>query len=352
MVQHIIKPQVDVTILVGNGYDLALGIPTKWSDFKGWLDITSQLMNNRLVEFLNSRDNLNDWNDVEAALPSFQKNISNDLEAMEALDEFSDVFEKYLSKLNQMVENFLPRLYDETSFEKGVLELMELCENVVDPETDNINITFLNFNYTHTLDMLLKKSTNISDNVVTFRNHSNWTVQTWSVDNLEYSIHVHGAINDEFDQICIGIDSEKDFFGSGYPGNRVKQRFIKSNMLSYTNNVERYVNAKRRLSTADAIIIFGLSMGNSDRTWTHQIQNRMGLSGGKVRPLFIAYGNPVRFKRKHSQLIIRTQEIQDKFISSQTRDDRLSIIFDDAIWQVKGKQSRYFVNSILRASGN
>jgi hypothetical protein len=143
--------------IIGNGFDLWHGLPTKFSDFKSFVKESKE------ADLLEAIENYlpvkNDWSDLESALASLDiENILNDLEYLMPSysdEEWSDAghhsFQQGIGELVETVSSELRRVF--TNWvgqvktpppESALRRLASIDANAI----------FLNFNYTSTVQKL------------------------------------------------------------------------------------------------------------------------------------------------------------------------------------------------------
>ena len=184
---------MNITFLIGNGFDLNLGLPTGYTDFikyhreQGLTDMISMAI----------RDDYQTWSNVESALGEFTANVSQ-----ENLEEFAE------SKctLDESLSDYLTHINDAyaltlandgaAEFRKKILNLSQEF-NETDRSTYNstllrvgesIQYCFVSFNYTDYLDRIVNAAGKIEP---FYKRNVNGKVYS---DDLKAPIHVHGML--------------------------------------------------------------------------------------------------------------------------------------------------------------
>lgn len=152
---------MNILFLIGNGFDINLGMKTRYQDFyKFYSSIKSS---NKLVQSLkdNIANNIENWSDLEIALGKYTEHLKTS-------DEFIEVYEDLEDKLAE----YLKDVKDKFEFNK--IEGKKLYNFLVHPENSlptadkNLvtafrqkwsntqwNIFLFTFNYTRSLEKLL-----------------------------------------------------------------------------------------------------------------------------------------------------------------------------------------------------
>jgi len=194
---------MNITFLVGNGFDLNLGLTTEYRHFYPFF--FQSIANNNKMSYVREfahmiHDNYENWSDFEWA---FARNFDGtSREASQILYTFDQLFAEYLH------EQCVDRNYDtaeiKAKFQKFVLspyECLERAEYSLISEfyrkhkNEKHQYNFINFNYTDTLENLL------SQILIPKRTVGNATF----LDHCSAPLHIHGSLKENY--IIIGIDS-------------------------------------------------------------------------------------------------------------------------------------------------
>lgn len=71
------KPNSDRLLIIGNGFDLSLGLETKYSDFARSDKWPNQISNEYYFAYLNNKKNTEYWFDLEQVLGAYEKSMGN-----------------------------------------------------------------------------------------------------------------------------------------------------------------------------------------------------------------------------------------------------------------------------------
>lgn len=266
-----------ITFLIGNGFDIALGIKSSYTQFYDWYcNETSNLKH--INEF---RKNIKD--DIKSDLPDDQK-VWADFEL--GIGKYSNKFsvddvEKFLECIDDAQENIVKYLkeqqdlfdldnYTEESFQSFRESIRFFFDEVSDAGSNEIEdslkaasnedrvISFINFNYTYTLERVLEK---FSDN----------TLKIWKSGYSDHFlkfdknvIHAHGTL-DEFPVLGVNDDTQilnKELLGVP----QFRELLIKSENLKALGELW-YEKSEKLISDSRFICILGMSLGASDANW-------------------------------------------------------------------------------------
>jgi len=139
--------------IIGNGFDIHHGIPSRYSNFKEYLSDINSNLHDLVKEFIPAQE---DWSDLEAALADIDvdnviDNVSQFLVSYGA-EDWSDAYHHdYQYEVNRIIEGLSASLKE--YFGKWVrqLEIPSISEPPVSPLELPISSRYLNFNYTSSL---------------------------------------------------------------------------------------------------------------------------------------------------------------------------------------------------------
>ena len=272
--------EVRITYLIGNGFDLGLGLRTSYRSFltEHYLNIkNSEIEAADLLRDVIRRD-LNSWGDAELAfaqiedkrfLPRFPGSFVN------AYDDFRRELVEYLRRceeclVDQVKENVSYR------FRQTLLSIFTgLCapdrDKVVVGGNSAIELSFLNFNYTRTLSLLLgKRKETVLD-----------------IDGLNKRVIIHDPIHvhEELasNNVVFGVCDKEDI--NGFGGRDLDMEYLYQLLLKRESEKVRFKDsavfrAWDALSISDIIVIFGMSLGASDSYWWKGIGELLKHKGG------------------------------------------------------------------------
>jgi len=248
---------MNILYIIGNGFDINLGLKTKYSQFYEYYQ--KQESDDELVNKIKKDINLDidNWSDLELAFGLYTKNLND-------IDEFDRVWEdlvdnlcNYLEKEEETLElegldkeKLISDLHTpEQSFAQGNKEEINNFKQKFGTATWNINIITLN--YTRTLEKILDgKFPNIH-----IANHQHGNI---TFGNIQ---HIHGYTNQ---RTILGVNDESQV---GKIDFRTNQEILEALIKSTANQVQKHNvdrTCKSYISKANIICIFGSSLGDTD----------------------------------------------------------------------------------------
>ncbi len=261
---------MNITFLIGNGFDLNYGLKTSYQDFYEYYMTLPESKNDLLATSIMEDPKL--WSDLEVGLGAlFGKTNAKDLQKFfDSKFRLEDALVYYLKNEQK---KFVVKNQDAliAEFKKNVVDFYSDFSEQDQQEYLNflhgcgeIDYRFVTFNYTNILDGIIAKST--TSNV--FSSHV-CNGRTFT-DRIKPVLHIHGTLTEGF---ILGIDSEKqgsENTFSQYP--RYKKLLIKRVTNENLKN-NKNVTFKGILSDSRYICLYGLSIGETDESWWKQIAN-------------------------------------------------------------------------------
>jgi hypothetical protein len=260
---------MNVLIFIGNGFDINLGMNTRYSDFYKYyksIKSKSSLVNNLKAEI---NADLSTWSDLELALGQYTKN----LKSIEELDEILiDIEDKLAEYLRQVEDNFdyseidREKLYSYLVFpEKCLLKADEvsIVKYRNSKYTSHWFINVITFNYTSTLEKILNEKYRNIKIGSTYTNHD---VILRDID------HAHGYIDE---RMILGVNDLSQISNKAFHEN---QDVINSLIKEQRNRVQKHLTDQKcydLVTNANLICIFGCSLGDTDKLWWEKIGEQL-----------------------------------------------------------------------------
>lgn len=270
---------MNVTFLIGNGFDLNLGLKTKYTDFLAEYRNISCDENSSLGFF--RKELLKDeklWSNAEIAFGAITKNFKEHKEKYTAEEycmcheDFCNNLAKYLIAQEQQIKYIEQTSRIVNGFSKGILNYnkgfreaeKENLDRVVSSILGEIEFNFINFNYTQTLDMCVSAVKKV--NGILGKRTTNSIV----FNRIGKVLHVHGTVDKD---MVLGVNDisqigDNSLF-SGYDDEFINQIIkIKTNEMNGEHTDEKVF---RLLKSSDLIYIYGMACGATDKLWWGRI---------------------------------------------------------------------------------
>lgn len=272
---------MNMLYLIGNGFDLNLGLPTRYSDFfehyfnnepqipQATSQEISQIKKYKglLSETIENNAGDQQWKDLEIALGKFSSHFSDPKD-----------FRFFYTDINLSLTNYLKQISPISPTEN---DLKKLIENILYPEYylnkrekqtfyEAIRIGYnweanvISFNYTSTFEQICKDRLSLN---TYYRRPSN--TENFLLNRI---LHIHGSL--EENSILLGVDNTKQIDNADFKDNEdVTDLLVKP---QGNKNIGSLIDETCHglISNADLICLFGLSLGATDHTWWEDIKER------------------------------------------------------------------------------
>lgn len=304
---------MNITFLVGNGFDINLGLNTRYTDFypyylnKGHNDMISRAV----------ADNYEKWADLEIALGKMLKGVTPD-----QVDEFLDSKGKLEGELAEYLRHEEERLNLSSSklpgeFQKNVAGFyrefsakeqadFKAWESAVKTA---IAYRFISYNYTSGLDRIVEKGKAVQS----FATHvAASTRYTDSVGNVH---HIHGTLDGD---LILGLNDVSQIDNPDLQSdNRLADYIVKAEVNEALGE-QRIENAKRIIDNSDYIGVYGMSLGDTDLMWWQYILE--WLTKKDTRRLVLYVYAPPSDNPSGQEKLRRINMCKDVFLSQSGAD--------------------------------
>ncbi|MBU7450193.1 AbiH family protein [Leuconostoc citreum] len=342
---------VKIAYLIGNGFDIHLGLPSKYSQFYQWLyevfknhindSKYKTLMNrkNNLVQELmtafelktngeiNNFNSTELWSDFEETLKNrihqLSKNEDANFEVGQLVENLQDINAlmtfylkeklKTIEKINEFsdnkVSNSLSKPINQLQSEQLNL-LKSLIRNEIESHSYKANdhlINFIDFNYTPLLEQYLAGSSSTIINEISDLFPSSYKSMKLS-DKIEYP---NGNFNDTPE---LGIGTKDDL-----PDNlhltKIQTNYLVKEAFARRRMDGRVTRIKKVIEDADIIISYGLSLGQSDDLYLSTVVSSLISNPNKfaIIVMFNSYFEPSNITMDIMQ---QEQDTKERLIDS------------------------------------
>lgn len=328
-----------VVYLIGNGFDLNLGLKTSYSDFYiYYLNIESNdIQIAQLKEHLkHDKDNegrYQYWSDLEIAMGEYTKEFSRREDMEKVYNDLNDNLRDYIMKVEQDniqsdadKKDKLKR--DLAHPERYLREIFkeEFRSYVKKWETSTYETFIISFNYTNTIEAILNmKGSGFIEIGQTIFNRS----------NLLYPIiHIHGLSNTPI----IGLNDVSQIRNESFKEDEDVQEFL---LKPKINKAVGHLNDKKSLfniSQANLIYLFGVSLGDTDKLWWEAVGERLKLD---CRIIYFVY-NPnehprhnelTRIRRKYKEFLLSKTQLTNE--EKQEAFNKIFIVLNSDMFNLK-----------------
>lgn len=260
---------MQILYIIGNGFDLNLGLETSYNHFyEYYKNVKSDNTNvQKLKENISKK--FDSWSDLELALGNYTQHLDNIEDLDDILIDIGDELSKYLHQEEKKLEKYeinQKMFFDFLSFPENLFlpaDKEELSEQKKKWSNHHWNLNIFTFNYTSAIEKILGEN---KKNVL-LNNHTGAAqIQLGEVN------HIHGYLDNN---MVIGVNDKSQIANESFHDNRdVLESIVKTDCnRANRNNIDRQFT--NRINGANLICIFGSSIGDTDNKWWELIGERL-----------------------------------------------------------------------------
>lgn len=363
---------MNITFLLGNGFDIQCGLNTSYIDFYKYIlkkkysiniDEDNLVIDEKLIPKINNiiyqeiykhKDDIETWADLELQLGKFTIQLKEENQVGRLGVDFMKDFETLREDLNEYLkiiqinenieisEDFSEALSNTMDyFFKGVSskEFDEIDNMLINNNTGHFNYFFMSFNYTNSVNIILKNCMETSK--INIFNGTGYLQQFNSK-----IVNVHGTIDN---LLTLGVNDETQLAQNLFQKDD-KDELIKPTSLENNGEYMRR-DTESGIEYSDLIVIFGMSIGSTDKHWWEKIANVLLNSKSKKLIIHLYEENPS--KLSPWKVRKRREDKKNEFISQL---DNLELS-EEQITQLKSQmyivtKSEYILNVKLSEYSN
>lgn len=265
---------MNIVCFLGNGLDISLGLKTSYNDFYEYYLAQSESTKPSVQKLREEiRSDFGNWADLELALGAHCKHLND---AEDVYDVFFDISERLAEYLQEQEETCdytsknSERFFSDALSPEGYLTPQERTEfskysRKIRPRSHQNHVSKLDiitFNYTRSMERILGDDKEIEQAIKSVG-------LKYRFGKLE---HVHGKLGDT---PVLGLNDESQIKNDELTlSEDAMEVCIKP---KHSNAIGQMVDSRcaQIVRTADLIILFGLSIGETDKIWWERIGQRL-----------------------------------------------------------------------------
>lgn len=356
---------MNITFLLGNGFDIQCGLQTSYINFYKYIlkkkyslelfqemDEKSALKIDNMIysEIYKSKDDIQTWADLEFQLGVFTRRLKEEKEDAITAERFLEDFEILREDLNEYLKGI--QIQDDVEISEDFSEILSTTMDkffygVLEQEHDEIksmlgentnshfNYQFISFNYTNSLQIVLKNSSKNSKG-------NSFNSSSYSQNFNRAIINVHGVI-DRF--LTLGLNDESQLASDFFEREDLND-LLKPDSLTNSREYRRR-DAESVIEKSDIIVIFGMSIGSTDKHWWERIAEILLKNSNKKLIIHLYDTEPSYVSGRIVRL--RREKKENEFLSHLGNLD----LSDEKVSQLRKQiyivtNSQYIINADLR----
>lgn len=327
---------MNILFFIGNGFDINLGLKTRYTDFYPYYKSLSSKSDNIKLLKENISDDFKNWSDLELAIGEYTENFNTVDDFIEVYEDVGDNLADYL---NEQEESFpfekvdLEKLSEHLAFPEKALLPADSNEITKFKEIWNSQSWFVNvisFNYTKSLEKILSDG---FEKNLQIGLHNRYSIVLKSIQ------HIHGFCND---RMIMGVNDESQIRNQSFHSSeQLFDALVKPNCNKAHKHTIDDLCASQ-IKEAQLICVFGSSIGDTDNHWWHLIGEQLKKN---CRLIIFTKGEEIsrRWGYKKAQ---KEREMKDFFLNKTNLTDDEKTSFRSKIFV--GVNTDLFSNLIDR----
>lgn len=321
---------MNITFMIGNGFDILVGLKTRYIDFYNYMKKDSvNDKNNKNGILVNIDKNIELWSDLELGLGNYTHTIEEDEIRLEKF--YKDKFE-----IDLKLREYLKREQDRVNWQdkiNGMAFRSEFINHIAGfynffkpSDKDEILETIakrplkyylISFNYTN----IIKEAININKSI---------DVET---------LYLHGTLNDE--NSILGVN-DLEQIKNKYFNNRTEMllSMCKLEMNKFLGEY-RINKAEDILNSSEIVCIFGMSIGETDKYWWEKLID--SLEKGIIKIIIVFHYSSKLYTSNLVELWREQNRVKErilKYSSADNKDklkDRIKVLCNSDMFKLRLK---------------
>lgn len=334
---------MNITFLIGNGFDINLGLKTRYADFyKYYMEHDP----NDIISKSISKD-YELWADLEIGLGAFLEKIDEPQikEFLDSKRNLEKLLSEYLTLQNQRVslpeesaiaEEFKKKITgffndfnssDKEDYRKTISNIHEI-----------ISYSFITFNYTDVLDKIIFAT---QQKCKPFSSHTSGGMGYHDI--IKTAHHVHGKLTED---LILGLDNKDQILNEKLKNNPRLTNYIIKSTVNKALGERKTEIAKDIIDKSRYICLFGLSIGDTDSLWWSYIIHWLGKSSENRLVLFVNENTMVQLSGQE-KIRFRDDKRSNMLARSKCTDPKIMESVQDKIIVVPNSKIFTFENIVV-----
>lgn len=330
---------MNITFLIGNGFDLNLKLNTGYSDFYKYY------IKNDPKDLLSKsiKEDFEKWSDLEIGLGEFLKDIDESQieEFLDSKSTLEKMLSEYLSlecqrvaitDVNALGEEFREKVIEFYS-DFNALD-RDHHNRILSATREAINYQFITFNYTNILDRIISI---VQKNFRPFSVHVANGVGYH--DRAIMPHHIHGKLSED---LILGLDNAGQISNEKLKTNAKLTNYIIKSEVNKELGEKKIETAREIIDKSRYICLFGLSIGDTDAVWWKYIiewlkrndDNRLVLYINKNTNVQLSGQEKIRFRDFNREMMLERGRCTASEMMKQVRE-KIIVVPNSRIFNLK-----------------
>ena len=303
---------MNLIFMIGNGFDKNLGLKTSYTEFYDYyvnLPSKNEIIK-KFKEDIKNEDYKN-WADLELGLGEYSVNCTAEEDYIYIIKDVSKELKKYLELVleEHIYENPIEKIRDEfLNFKQYLSNANQAIYDKFVKKEQDLDINIINFNYTNTLERILKLK-------VPFQlNNKNIKGKTY-YSNVKQHIHIHGNLKDS---MILGVNDYTQIKNKNMRTTNVIENIVKPTMNMNAETLREY-DCEKIISEANIVVIYGMSIGETDKCWWEKLMLRFS-QDPSVLIIIVNYDGQIEYTFRQ-RFAYKKREFKNRLLNYVTNND-------------------------------
>lgn len=294
---------MNITFLIGNGFDLNLGLNTRYTNvYEKYIETESQSDNIEKFKLALKNDipEYKNWSDFEMGMAKYAENFETEVEFIECVRDFKAFMIEYIRKEEhdniKKIKDGVFRNAFYSSCWNFYSHLKPKSKDIIAEKLSDSTVNtidFVCFNYTSFLQVLVEdaKSFYLSSN-----RHAVGR-------KMNLPVYIHGHINRD---VILGVDNINQFTNLKFQLSRRGLRTFIKPFVNTDFDSSRVNNALGLINDSSVICIYGFALGASDNMWRNAIKDWL-LANSEHHLIYNFYDN-IQYSPHYPEDLLETED--------------------------------------------
>lgn len=295
---------MNILYILGNGFDLAQGLNTSYSDFYDYLQKVSPKSQLEQRVMSDIKADYRSWADMEEALGKYSSKWKTPSDFLSVVSFLKTHLKDYLHTQNNRIQEMnlsTERLVNDICFpERHLFPKGRFIFDSSSISSQSRRIRCVTFNYTNTFEYVLAPAIK-TNNVL--KDYESTSI------SFKEIMHIHGSLDE---MTLMGVNDVDQIANISFrDDSTLIEEFVKPEINEGCLNA-RNDYFEKWIREANVIVLFGVSLGETDNRWWQSIGNVLNRDSGLLSYVFYFPYDPDKNVTGH---LNASRRWSDEFIS-------------------------------------
>ena len=357
---------MSITYLIGNGFDIGLGLDTRYVDFIDSYVPRVNRSDQTLATFVEAIEKDREtWSDAELAfggLP-FSEFGSDDVEESfcRCYRDFQKALRSYLKKQQNRLQLSQVTAELKAEFRNSLIRLVKYVGGrnrstylrLLDAQENAVAINCINFNYTTAFDSLVGVADDAEAKLFSYKDEDTHREGSFYINKC---VHVHGSLDGG--RLLFGVNDVNQIVDRRFAGLSGADGYLIKSQMASEGSCSFYNEARELLKNSDVVVLFGLSYGATDKRWWDDIVGlvqdpfqhpyfRSILCPYEMHPIeAVEIPDEIRISKKEVRKFLRNTDLDEGSYSGQWIRERLVSLLHGPYNDIENSKDKFYCDPL------